>query len=218
MSSAGNGVCFYPERDTLHIRDTVRPPEHRLMREISTEQVKATLSILPDKSEIQHLSVGWFNRQDYQEAVDQLLLFPNLKTVDVLFLRRTPDCGIHDVLEGKRRRALCHISFLDLPMQKHDYEIIEQGKRRVYEFSSRQGGLEQDVDHWKMPEFCYKALCLQPLNQNDTYALFCPPLYLGARKDVEAETRRSYRNVVLNSNRAEERKANARKYLNSAST
>lgn len=189
------------------------------MREISTEQVKATLSILPDKSKIQHLSVGWFKRQDFREAVDQLLLFQNLKTIDVLFLRRTLDCGVHDVHEGRRRRAFCHISFLDLPVQKHEHEMIEQGKRRVCEFLTRQENLEEYIDHWKKPEFFYKALCLRPLNPNDPYALFCPPLYLGALKDVEAENRRSYRNLVLNSSRAEERKAiRARKYLHSAST
>ena len=84
---------------------------------------------------------------------------------------------------------------------------------------TRQENLEEYIDHWKKPEFFYKALCLRPLNPNDPYALFCPPLYLGALKDVEAENRRSYRNLVLNSSRAEERKAiRARKYLNSAST
>ena len=51
---------------------------------------------------------------------------------------------------------------------------------------TRQENLEEYIDHWKKPEFFYKALCLRPLNPNDPYALFCPPLYLGALKDVEA--------------------------------
>ncbi|KAK0118649.1 hypothetical protein ONS96_011737 [Cadophora gregata f. sp. sojae] len=157
---------FNSDIDILHIRSEIRrSPMSSKTPLINIMQIGRTICHMPNKSDVRHLSVSPSFFPYNWSIFPSLLMFNNLETVTMSFVRSRHDCK-HNSKLWTSAHGRSYIS----AAQPHEDEAVQCCRDLIKDFEDRLKAGEWGTPVWKMPKFIYKGSCLDMIRSSK---MFC---------------------------------------------